>query len=99
MALSTAEPEIKTTRVSAESAPAMTADFESWGRYPKLKAHLVPMHWQQDFPANIAGLHNGALPVGMGRSYGDSCLLKDGNLVVDDGDEPAAGASMRRRAC
>ncbi len=43
------------------------------------------MHWQQDFPANIAGLHNGALPVGMGRSYGDSCLLKDGNLVVTTG--------------
>jgi FAD/FMN-containing dehydrogenase len=43
------------------------------------------MHWQQDFPANIAGLHNGALPVGMGRSYGDSCLLKDGNLVLTTG--------------
>ena len=66
-------------------APAMTAAFESWGRYPKYEAHLVPQHWQQDFPANIAGLHNGALPVGMGRSYGDSCLLKDGNLVVTTG--------------
>ncbi len=40
------------------------------------------MHWQQEFPANITGLHNGVLPVGMGRSYGDSCLLSDGNLVV-----------------
>ncbi len=63
-------------------AGPLDSSFESWGRYPKLKAHLVPMHWQQDFPANIAGLHNGALPVGMGRSYGDSCLLEDGNLVV-----------------
>ncbi len=63
----------------------MDSSFESWGRYPKYEAHVVPMHWQQDFPANIAGLHNGALPVGMGRSYGDSCLLKDGNLVVTTG--------------
>ncbi len=61
---------------------AWTRPLKSWGRYPKYPAHLVPMHWQQDFPANIHGLHNGALPVGMGRSYGDSCLLKDGNLVV-----------------
>ena len=59
--------------------------FEPWGRYPKYPAHLVSMHWQSEYPANIAGLHNGALPVGMGRSYGDSCLLKDGNLVVTTG--------------
>ena len=63
----------------------MTNAFESWGRFPKYEAHLVPMHWQQDFPANIAGLHNGTLPVGMGRSYGDSCLLKDGNLLLMTG--------------
>ena len=43
------------------------------------------MHWQQEFPDNISGLHNGVLPVGMGRSYGDSCLLKDGNLIVTTG--------------
>ena len=64
---------------------AMSDAFESWGRFPKYEAHLVPMHWQQEFPANIGGLHNGALAVGMGRSYGDSCLLKDGNLVVTTG--------------
>ncbi len=63
----------------------MDSSFESWGRYPKYRAHVVPMHWQRDFPANIAGLHNGALPVGMGRSYGDSCLLKEGNLLVTTG--------------
>lgn len=61
------------------------APFESWGRYPRYKANVVPMHWQGEFPANIAGLHNGALPVGMGRSYGDSCLLKDGNLLLTTG--------------
>ncbi len=70
---------------SQPDTPRLTAAFESWGRYPKYEAHLVPQHWQSDFPGNIAGLHNGALPVGMGRSYGDSCLLKDGNLVVTTG--------------
>jgi FAD/FMN-containing dehydrogenase len=67
------------------AAESVASSFESWGRYPRLPARLVPMHWQNDFPANIAGLHNGALPVGMGRSYGDSCLLKDGNLIVTTG--------------
>ncbi len=65
--------------------PTMDSSFESWGRYPKYKAHVVPMHWQRDFPANITGLHNGALAVGMGRSYGDVCLLKEGNLLVTTG--------------
>ena len=68
-----------------EESGALNGSFESWGRYPKYQARLVPMHWQGDFPANISGLHNGALAVGMGRSYGDSCLLKDGNLVVTTG--------------
>ena len=58
------------------------APFESWGRYPTYGAKIVPLHWQSDFPAVTAGLHNGALPVGMGRSYGDVCLLKDGNLLL-----------------
>jgi FAD/FMN-containing dehydrogenase len=29
----------------------------------------------------IDGVHTGALPVGLGRSYGDVCLLKEGMLV------------------
>jgi FAD/FMN-containing dehydrogenase len=66
-------------------AASQTDAFESWGRYPKYSAHIVPLHWQQDFPANVAGLHNGALPVGMGRSYGDSCLLQDGNVLLTTG--------------
>jgi FAD/FMN-containing dehydrogenase len=59
--------------------------FESWGRYPNYDANILPLHWQSDFPAVIAGLHNGALPVGMGRSYGDVCLLQDGNLLLTTG--------------
>ena len=85
MASPTAETETKTKRASAGSASPMTADFESWGRYPKYEANVVPLHWQQDFPAKISGLHNGVLPVGMGRSYGDSCLLEGGNLIVTTG--------------
>ncbi len=62
--------------------------FQSWGRYPRYDATLVPLHWQTDYPAVLAG-HNGmpagALAVGMGRSYGDSCLLREGNLLVATG--------------
>src|SRR5580698_7298733 len=61
------------------------APFESWGRYPNYNAKLIPLHWQSDFLPATNGLHNGALVVGMGRSYGDSCLLKDGNLLVTTG--------------
>ncbi|WP_128912050.1 FAD-binding oxidoreductase [Granulicella sibirica] len=62
--------------------PDAPAPFESWGRYPTYQAKVLPVHWQNDFPKVAAGIHDGALPVGMGRSYGDSCLLKDGNLLV-----------------
>jgi FAD/FMN-containing dehydrogenase len=55
--------------------------FESWGRYPSYDATLKPLHWQGDFPAAMDGVHTGVLPVGMGRSYGDVCLLKDGLLL------------------
>jgi len=62
-----------------------TGSFESWGRYPRHHAKLVPINWQQDIPAKIAGLHHQALPVGMGRSYGDSCQLNDRTLLVMTG--------------
>ncbi len=64
------------------------APFRSWGRYPNYGATLVPLSWQNDFPAVLAqhhGMPTGALAVGMGRSYGDSCLLRDGHLMVATG--------------
>ncbi len=64
------------------------APFSSWGRYPNYDAKLVPLSWQSDYPAVLTrfnGMPDGALPVGMGRSYGDSCLLKDGHLLVATG--------------
>ena len=75
-------PDESSTQGSISSEPA---PFESWGRYPTYPARIVPLNWQSDFPAAIADMHNGALPVGMGRSYGDVCLLKDGNLLLTTG--------------
>jgi len=62
--------------------------FEPWGRYPKYNATVVPLTWQTDYPGVIEqneGMPAGALPVGMGRSYGDVCLLKGGHLLVTTG--------------
>ncbi len=66
---------------SATEKPPVKAPFESWGRYPTYEANLIPLHWQTDFPSIIQGTHDGILPVGLGRSYGDVCLLKGGNLL------------------
>ncbi len=62
-----------------------SVSFESWGRYPTYPARIIPLNWQTDYPSAIAGVHDGVLPVGMGRSYGDVCLLKDGNLLLTTG--------------
>ena len=75
-------PHVETKAPATSTGPAT---FESWGRYPSYSANIVPINWQSDFPAAIAGIHNGAIPVGMGRSYGDVGLLKDGNLLLTTG--------------
>jgi FAD/FMN-containing dehydrogenase len=55
--------------------------FESWGRFPKLSAEVRPLFWKEDFPASLdAGTK--ILAVGMGRSYGDVCLLQHGTLLT-----------------
>jgi FAD/FMN-containing dehydrogenase len=78
----TAEPEAVTTTPTVAPGPP---PFESWGRYPSYSANVVPLNWQSDFPAAVAGQHNAAIPVGMGRSYGDVCLLDGGNLLLTTG--------------
>ena len=67
---------------SADKSAPGEASFESWGRYPSYKANIIPLHWQSDFPSVTRGIHDGVLPVGLGRSYGDVCLLKGGNLLT-----------------
>lgn len=54
--------------------------FESWGRYPTLPADFVPLNWSGDFPPAKPS-ETKMLPVGMGRSYGDVCLLENGTLL------------------
>jgi FAD/FMN-containing dehydrogenase len=72
------------TAPSTGSQPT-TPQFESWGRYPTYDADVRSLHWQDEFPRVIDGVHHGALPVGMGRSYGDVCLLSEGTLVKTTG--------------
>jgi FAD/FMN-containing dehydrogenase len=69
----------------SETAGGGRPAFESWGRYPTYAAEVKALHWQGDFPRAIDGVHHGALAVGMGRSYGDVCLLKDGTLLQTTG--------------
>jgi FAD/FMN-containing dehydrogenase len=54
--------------------------FESWGRYPRLPAEVRNLFWKEDFPACVDS-GGKMLPVGMGRSYGDVCLLQNGTLL------------------
>jgi FAD/FMN-containing dehydrogenase len=58
--------------------------FESWGRYPKLQADLIPLSWTTDFPLSNPPATK-ILPVGAGRSYGDVCLLEHGTLLKTRG--------------
>jgi FAD/FMN-containing dehydrogenase len=86
MSLSTAEPEaLAPAAQAAPDPPARPPQFESWGRYPKYQAKVVPLNWRGDFPAVLAGSPGSVLPVGLGRSYGDVCLLKDGTLLQTAG--------------
>jgi FAD/FMN-containing dehydrogenase len=54
--------------------------FESWGRYPRLSAEIRPLFWKEDFPPTNVSSEK-MLAVGMGRSYGDVCLLQNGTLL------------------
>jgi FAD/FMN-containing dehydrogenase len=64
---------------------AKTPPFESWGRYPAYQAEMRPLHWQGDLPLALDGAGTGTLAVGLGRSYGDVCLLENGTLLQTAG--------------
>ena len=85
MPASTVESAASLPPAAAAVRPSSKPPFESWGRYPKYNSRLIQLHWQTDFPALLAGSHEHVLPVGMGRSYGDVCLLKDGILLQTTG--------------
>ncbi|HUZ04758.1 MAG TPA: FAD-binding oxidoreductase [Acidobacteriaceae bacterium] len=63
----------------SDAAAPLESQFESWGRYPKLASTVQPLHWIGDFPSRAEAASQ--LPVGMGRSYGDVCLLEGGTLL------------------
>lgn len=67
--------------MSARSKPPV---FESWGRYPKVDCDVAPLFWKDEFPPKQA-LPPAVLAVGMGRSYGDVCLLEGGTLLSTRG--------------
>jgi FAD/FMN-containing dehydrogenase len=59
------------------------SDLESWGRGIRARHVAVPLAWRHE-PLRIpAGLT--ALPYGLGRSYGDSCLNDGGALLLTRG--------------
>ena len=60
--------------------PNAKSRFESWGRYPLIESEVHRLRWRSDFSAEK--LPSGdLLPVGVGRSYGDVCLLDHGTLL------------------
>jgi hypothetical protein len=58
--------------------------FESWGNYPKIKQSVTDLHWSDQLPAVVRtqiSESGSTLPVGLGRSYGDSCLSASGATI------------------
>jgi FAD/FMN-containing dehydrogenase len=56
--------------------------YQSWGRLPKATPAAVRrVYWRSEL-ANLDLGSPSALPYGLGRSYGDSCL-NDGGLLID----------------
>lgn len=59
----------------------MVNKYESWGRYPKIQPESVlRINWLNEIP-DLESLTSKVLPYGLGRSYGDTCLIEDGMLL------------------
>jgi FAD/FMN-containing dehydrogenase len=56
----------------------MAQEAGSWGRYPRTRQQLLPLHGRN---APLPPFEGTALPYGNGRSYGDSCLNPEGSLL------------------
>lgn len=60
----------------------MNKSIESFGRYPKTVHHQVDyLLWKDEIP-DFSDTSKSYLPHGLGRSYGDSCLNPDNNLII-----------------
>jgi len=57
--------------------------YGSWGRYPPVRhAHVHKVAWDDQIPGILASATiSSLLPHGLGRSYGDSCLNADRELI------------------
>ncbi len=53
----------------------------SWGRYPKYLQTVNVANWSNQVETLSAKLPNGFLPFGNGRSYGDSCLASNDQVL------------------
>jgi len=59
----------------------MSNEYLSFGRYPKANnSQIVKYHWYNDL-LNIKDINGEILPYGLGKSYGDSCLLDNGTML------------------
>src|SRR5271157_5294634 len=65
------------------NASRRTGAYLSWGRYPKaVHADVFKPAWNDQVSSILKDASAGSLlPYGLGRSYGDSCLNADRELV------------------
>ena len=57
----------------------------SWGRLTSHHFQTVRPSWMEQAKENWRQIDTPVLPYGLGRSYGDSCLLDNGTLLRTDG--------------
>ncbi len=73
------------TSLQKNPAPKLrTESYFSWGRYPKLAhRHVHQPAWNDQIPGILeAAEAESLLPYGLGRSYGDSCLNGERDLIA-----------------
>jgi FAD/FMN-containing dehydrogenase len=62
----------------------VSAGFTSWGRYPPYPQTGKPCNWRGDIQKRLDGVRaqsTDTLPLGNGRSYGDSCLAASDQVL------------------
>lgn len=60
--------------------------YESWGRYPQTgQQNAITFSWLDELQSRISSSPSGThyLPRGLGRSYGDSCLVDSTGTLLD----------------